>query len=150
MRGQILQHERESGSGILEIMNKEGGHRLKGFDLFVLHGLLRKLDIQQAGGGLVADGFEQIEILRPISEAAHAVAESDKAEQFGAGDQRNADAIAAGAEFVGVQAAKEDGPNLFGRIDIERLGMSGEAMEGEIEVGWIEVKLLASDAREGS
>src|ERR1035438_9912216 len=100
MDRQILQHQGKGGGGILEVVNKERGHGLEGLELFGLGQPLRQLNAQEAGGGLVADGFDEVQVLHRKRHAAHPVSEGQDPKQFAPGDHRHADAVAAFAEFL--------------------------------------------------
>lgn len=74
--------------------------------------------VEEAGGDLVADTFEQVEVLPGIGHAADAVADDHQPQKFVAADHGHADAVAALAEFLGMTLAQGGSPFFMGGIDV--------------------------------
>src|SRR5215472_9112643 len=64
MHGQVLEHQVQSRSGVLQVVNEEGRHRLKCLKFFGLEQFLGKLEIHQAGRQFIGNALEQIGVLR--------------------------------------------------------------------------------------
>ena len=65
-------------------MDKKGGHGLERFNLLCLQQLLGQLNVEEAGGGLVSESFEEIEILGPKGFATNTISQDNNSEEFAA------------------------------------------------------------------
>ena len=68
-----------------------------------------------------SDAFEEIEIFGGEFDAAHAISESDEAEETAGSDEWNANAAAAFVEVIGVEILEIDDPRFLGAIKIDRI-----------------------------
>ena len=80
---------------------------------------LGKPGVEEAGGNLVAEAFEEAEVPPGEGHAAHAVADDHQPQKFIAHDHRHADAVAALAELLRMTLAEGFGPFFGGGVDID-------------------------------
>ena len=79
-----------------------------------------ELDVEERGGGLGADAFEEIEIFGGKWNAGHAVSEGDEAEKAAGSDKRDGDAAAAFCEMVRVEVFEINDPRNFRGVEVDR------------------------------
>ena len=149
MHGQVLQHQIEGRSRVLQVVDEESGHGLKGLQFLGLQQLLGKLGVEQAGRDLVADTPEQIEILEREEDAADTVAQDDDAQPVAAGPQGDANAAAAGAEAGRVEAAQGRGPLLAGGFDVNRVGLAVQGLNDRQRLLLLRPEAVAGSRGEG-
>src|ERR1035441_1042522 len=149
MDRQILQHRREGGGSFLEVVKKKRGHGLEGLELFGLRQPLRQLNVQEAGGGLVADGFEEVQVLHRKRHAAHPISQGQDPQQLASGNHRHANAVTALAEFLRMGAPERDRPGFSGGVNVNRVGMRAHGGHDFRGVGGLERELSGLGLREG-
>ena len=78
---------------------------------------------------LVADRFEQIEILDRERNPPYPVAKDQYAQQLAGRLERNTNAVSAPAKFIRMEAPKSGGPRFFTGIDVDRVWPRAKSLD---------------------
>ena len=78
---------------------------------------------------MVADRFQQVEILKGKGHTTNTVTDGDDAEKVISCEHRNADAVAAFTEFTGMKASERGGPNFFAGVKVNGIGMVAQGAD---------------------
>lgn len=126
---EVLQGEGEGGSGIFEVVDKEGGHGLESLHFLIADQLGGQLEAEEIGGDLITDAFEEVEVFGGEGGGADSVAEDEDAEEAVGGEQRLADGRTGLGEDAGVQFLEGGGPGVFAGDDDGGFAQFGDGLE---------------------